>query len=459
MTPDANDLCVFAVKWGKIEKRIDVSYNHPKYEKVIAALRSKVGLISFGSLIESISGGATPLRANEEQYCDSGIRFLRIQNISSNGFDLSDVKYITKDVHCNLLQRSQLSVGDLLMTITGRIGTSAVVSEDILPANINQHIVRIKLKDGVLPEFAAAYLNSNIGILLSNRGVTGTTRIALDYESIKNIPFPDIQEESNQKRLTRIVSRGTNANRANILLATDVLSVFERTVASDIGLLSNWKQKLCVAIHNKDIDGVIDAKRYMSIKKKSDGCLADICEILSEKVSASKFQRSIVDWIRIDDLPNRPLDIETMRTLPANEMEGSFFEVKKKDILVARLGPTILNKKTVMVRSIERTTLASAEFLVLRCKEGVNPEAVMAVLKTDYYRDLMYSHSRGSTPSRYRLNREDALKLPFPNITGTQDQIAKEALHVRDEVKRLREEAVKEWEEAKAQFEKELLGE
>ena len=197
----------------------------------------------------------------------------------------------------------------------------------------------------------------------------------------------------------------------------------------------------------------------MSIKKKSDGCLADICEILSEKVSASKFQRSIVDWIRIDDLPNRPLDIETMRTLPANEMEGSFFEVKKKDILVARLGPTILNKKTVMVRSIERTTLASAEFLVLRCKEGVNPEAVMAVLKTDYYRDLMYSHSRGSTPSRYRLNREDALKLPFPNITGTQDQIAKEALHVRDEVKRLREEAVKEWEEAKAQFEKELLGE
>lgn len=73
----------------------------------------------------------------------------------------------------------------------------------------------------------------------------------------------------------------------------------------------------------------------------------------------------------------------------------------------------ILNQKIVMVRSLEKTTIASAEFLVLRCKKGYNPETVMAVLKTEYYRDLMYSHARGSTPSRYRLNREDMLKLPL----------------------------------------------
>ena len=78
----------------------------------------------------------------------------------------------------------------------------------------------------------------------------------------------------------------------------------------------------------------------------------------------------IIDWIRIDDLPNQPLDIEEIRTQPANEIEGTFFEVKEGDILVARLGPTILNQKIVMVRSLERTTIASAEFLVLRCKKG-----------------------------------------------------------------------------------------
>ena len=158
-------------------------------------------------------------------------------------------------------------------------------------------------------------------------------------------------------------------------------------------------------------------------------------------------------------MPNQPLDIVKVRTQPANEVEGTFFEVQEGDILVARLGPTILNQKIVMVRLLERTTIASAEFLVLRCKTGYDPEAVMAILKTGYYRDLMYSHARGSTPSRYRLNREDMLKLPFPDIREYQDKIADDASSVREQVKAMCIQAEQEWQAAKEQFEKELLGE
>ena len=167
----------------------------------------------------------------------------------------------------------------------------------------------------------------------------------------------------------------------------------------------------------------------------------------------------VVDWIRIDDLPNQPMDIEKVRTQPASEIEGSFFLVEAGDILVARLGPTILNQKIVMVRKTERTTIASAEFLVLRCKKGYDAEAVMAILKTEYYRDLMYSHARGSTPSRYRLNKEDMLKLPFPDISERQEQIAAKATDIRNLVKSMRIQAEEDWKAAKEQFEKELLGE
>ena len=69
----------------------------------------------------------------------------------------------------------------------------------------------------------------------------------------------------------------------------------------------------------------------------------------------------------------------------------------------------------------------------------------------------MYSHARGSTPSRYRLNKEDMLKLPFPDIRSRQDQIVNEANAVRKQVKIMRSEAEYEWMRAKAQFEKELL--
>ena len=186
--------------------------------------------------------------------------------------------------------------------------------------------------------------------------------------------------------------------------------------------------------------------------------MANVFDIVEEKVNVTRYGKQVIDWIRIDDLPNQPLDIEEIRTQPANEVEGTFFEVQEGDILVARLGPTILNQKIVMVRALERTTIASAEFLVLRCKPGYNPEAVMAVLKTGYYRDLMYSHARGSTPSRYRLNRADMLKLPFPDIREHQEQLATEANDIRIQVKAMRAQAEQEWQEARMQFEKELLG-
>ena len=58
---------------------MDTAYNHPKYKVVISNLKEHLRIIEFGDVIESISGGATPLRANEDQYADSGIKFLRIK--------------------------------------------------------------------------------------------------------------------------------------------------------------------------------------------------------------------------------------------------------------------------------------------------------------------------------------------------------------------------------------------
>lgn len=241
--------------------------------------------------------------------------------------------------------------------------------------------------------------------------------------------------------------------------AFDLLDDFKNKVSIHYSLQSSQQKKLCIAIKFSQMDGVIDTKRHMTKRTASSICINDICDIIDEKINAYKYGCSIIDWIRIDDLPNNPLDIETVRTVPANTLDGTFFEVKENDILVARLGPTILNQKIVMIREIKRTTLASSEFLVLRCKNGYNPEAVMAILKTGYYRNLMYANARGSTPSRYRLSREDALALPFPDIRAYQNELAKESFSIRNEVISLRNAAIRGWETAKERFEKELLRE
>lgn len=171
--------------------RMDAIYHHPRYIETTRALQAGDGKkIVLGDILLDIAGGATPKAKDESLYASSGVKFLRILNIKPNRLDFADLNYIQEDVHEGLLKRSQLDVDDVLMTITGRVGTAAVVSDDDLPANINQHIVRLRVdKNRCLPKYLSAYLNTGLGTLLSNRSVSGGTRIALDYGAIRQIPL------------------------------------------------------------------------------------------------------------------------------------------------------------------------------------------------------------------------------------------------------------------------------
>lgn len=355
--------------------------------------------------------------------------------------------------------------GDLIwakITPCMQNGKSCIVDE--MPTQVGFgstefHVIRKRTEEVYMPFIWSIFSNENVlkAAQAVFSGSAGQQRVSASF--IENFPCV-IPDYNKQVSVVKMLENKLEDLKNKKQKASSILGDFEQSISNLFNLCVCKGNRQCFAICLKDLDGVIDAKRYASMNTHtSEFRISDICEIVNEKVNVSRFAEHIIDWIRIDDLPNQPLDIEEVRTQPANEVEGTFFEVQEGDILVARLGPTILNQKIVMVRSLERTTIASAEFLVLRCKDGYNPEAVMAVLKTTYYRDLMYSHARGSTPSRYRLNREDMLKLPFPDIREHQEHISVEANDIREQVKNMRIQAEQEWQEAKEQFEKELLGE
>lgn len=456
MTPDADDLCVFAVKRGSIENRLDINYNLPQYATLISNLRSTFGdrLKPIGEIADVICGPFGSAIKNGD-YRDSGIPLVRITNISKDGYmDYSDLVYISESLG-NSLSRTQVSAGDIVISQRGSLGQCAVVDTTYPKLNISANIIAIKNIRETTATFIHDYLLSSFGQKMLERSTSGQVQQKITTQDIADVLMPVGCDENH---LSQILVNAHDCSEHKYREAEKVIKDFHLKIITQHSINYSSEKKLCFSVKLSEIDGVIDVKRYHNTGITNSCVIADICNILDDKENAVKYGKSVVDWIRIDDLPNNPVDIDNARTVAASEMDGSFFEVEQNDILVARLGPTILNQKIVLVRNLERTTLASAEFLVLRCKEGYNPEAVMAILKTDYYRDLMYSHSRGSTPSRYRLNREDALKLPFPDIRESQELLAREALRVRNEVLRLRREASEEWEDAKAQFEKALLG-
>lgn len=370
--------------------------------------------------------------------------------------DYSDIIYISEKLG-NSLSRTQVSAGDIVISQRGSLGQCAIVDDTYEKLNISANIIAIKNIRESSALFIRDYLRSSIGQLLLERNVSGQVQQKITTQDISEIVIPI---GCNEKYLSYFVENAYNSYKLMINKAETLLSTFELEIAQLYGLEHSKENKLCYAIKLKSLDGVIDAKRYIALTKSlHEMKIANICDILDKKINVDSLGEQLVDWIRIDDLDNNPLDINKIRTQPADTIEGTFFEVHEGDILVARLGPTILNQKIVLVRSLERKTIASAEFLVLRCKKEFNAEAVMAVLKTQYYKNLMYSQARGSTPSRYRLNREDMLKLPFPDISERQEQISVKANDIRNQVKFMRIRAVKDWNNAKKQFERKLLGE
>jgi type I restriction enzyme, S subunit len=83
-----------------------------------------------------------------------GVLFLRSECVSENGLDLTQSMFISHDAHV-ALRRSEVENGDLLMTITGNVGRVIHLKHLSGPANINQHIARIRIST---PEAHAGFV-------------------------------------------------------------------------------------------------------------------------------------------------------------------------------------------------------------------------------------------------------------------------------------------------------------
>lgn len=168
------------------DMRLDAEHYHPYHLESLRKFENKSQPLS--EFIIHISGGATPLGA---EYPEEGILFLRVQNIMLNYISDSDIKYLSLSQNQEIL-RSQLKKDDVLLTITGvSYGKSAVVTDEFVGANINQHSVKMTVKN-IVPYFLSTFLNCKYGYSQSTRHIVGITRPALDYSAIKSFLIPDL---------------------------------------------------------------------------------------------------------------------------------------------------------------------------------------------------------------------------------------------------------------------------
>ena len=106
--------------------------------------------VRLGVISSLVTKGTTP-RGGNVSYLDSGIGFLRAENVAGmDVLDTSKMNYIDEETHNGFLKRSILYENDLLITIAGTLGRTAIVRKHNLPLNANQAVSIIRLVDSKL---------------------------------------------------------------------------------------------------------------------------------------------------------------------------------------------------------------------------------------------------------------------------------------------------------------------
>lgn len=448
----------FVVWSDEIEGRLDFDFYKPEYFELEKRVRGQ-GARELGEYILSLAGGATPEKANNSLYSDSrnGIPFIRVQNLSPEGISLSDCKFITPEVHNGPLKRSQIRPSDLLIKITG-VGRMAISS--VAPAgfegNVNQHIVVIKTKDSRTSEVIASYLNSDIGEKLASRRSTGGTRPALDYEALKKIPIVF------EPKILDIMHAVYKEKRNREARAQSLLDSIDSYVLGELGIrLTETGNQMTFSIWSDELEGALNPERYVGKaffhSRKS---VSDYCTVINDVVSPARFPERAFDWIRIDNILNGgKLTDDSIVTLEGSQINGTVQYAKSGDILLARLGPSLANRKILVCPKTENKTVVSNEFIVCRPKTGVTSNALLAVFITEPYLKYILSKGRGATPSRLRIGRDDFGNLLFPDVeTDVLNKVGAKVFEKTLEANRLRKEAQKMLDIAKKKVERMILG-
>ena len=136
--------------------------------------------------VMKVGSGSTP-RGGSDVYVDSGVAFLRSQNIKDGQISHDDVVYIT-DEDDESLRRTRVKAGDVLLNITGgSIGRTAVARSHDLPANVSQHVCVIRPNPLISSDLLQAALDSSNVQEQIDLMQVGGNREGLNFEQIRNL--------------------------------------------------------------------------------------------------------------------------------------------------------------------------------------------------------------------------------------------------------------------------------
>ena len=353
----------------------------------------------LGEVAEKITSGATP-----KEFAESGINFIKVEAVTLSGLNKEKLSYVTEEIHDTLLKKSILQENDILFCIAGSIGKTLLVTKDMLPANTNQALAIIRVKENVNPNYVKYYLSSCYmkQYLLSQ--VTGPAQPNLNLTKLRNfeVPIPplEVQEEivrildpltKNVNELIDLLKREQELRKKQYSYYLDELLTFgEDTPRAKLGKICerikniNWKQENNIS------------KKYIDLSSVS----RELHIIIDDEVKD----------INCENAPSRAKQI-----------------IKTNDILFGTTRPML--KRFCIVPEKYDDQICSTGFCVLRIvNNDVLINYIYHCLSTSNFYNFVKDNEQGTTYPAISDNVLKEYTLPLPTL-----DIQKEIVHYLDQ--------------------------
>lgn len=415
--------------------RMDVHYYHPKYMETMRLIENvrtcgyPVKPLGEVTKITRILGFETEKLV---RYVDEGVPYLRVQNIKEFEIDLTDVKHISSDAH-KKLKRSQLKPNDVVMTITGRVGTVAVVPPEMRECNASQEIVRIRgLEKVVKPDYVAVYLDSEFGKNLIERWYSGSTRARTLIRNVRKIPIIIPPKEIQTRIVNKVMSLKKKRNKklleaeSSSKRAQKVLREGYRSVYRILGIKPQRPNDEIVFTLTKDkLSDRLDVGFYSNenryslqsrfpIKKMGDIVKFSRETVIPEKEPLSKFR-----YIQIQDVNS-----EYGKITSYTEMLGKYAPsrarrvIHKDDIITAMSGSATgtAHHSTAIVPEEFDGYVVTTGFGVLKPRQDVDLCFVYSMLRSNYVLDEIRRRLTGATIPAITKSEFKRIEIPAPPL-------------------------------------------
>lgn len=346
----------------------------------------------LGDLAEVITKGTTP-RTLGRDYCTSGVGFVRAENLQGGWVDLKSIDLFIDDETDNLLARSRILVGDVLITIAGTIGRTGVVPSGAGRLNSNQAVALVRLGQRLNPRFLEYWLRTAEAQhqIAGGKVTQNIPNLSLSQIGGLLVPVPELRE---QARIVELLDQADALRRqraeADAKLAR-LLPAFFRHHFGEAMSLAGHQSSMPLECFKIDV-----RNGFACGDKNVDGG---------------------IPHMRMNNISDQGLlDLTLVRTIPQEEDREELRLAKSDVLLMGTNSEEKVGKACVLLTEPDKPTLFSNHLYRLRVSDPRLTGEFLATYLHQLWRAGFLAGRIRRWVNQAALQRENLLSVPVPLI-------------------------------------------